>query len=75
MAGITPEIAQSRLDAYLEAEAAVLSGQAIEIDTGAGRRKMTRADLASIQEGIRIWEGRVQRLTRGGLRIREIIPR
>jgi hypothetical protein len=79
MAGITQEIAEARLNDYLNAEAAVLDGQAIEVDTGAGRRRFTLADLDAIQAGIRVWEARVQRLTRaaagGGLRIREVIPR
>lgn len=76
MAGITLEIAEARLTAYLAAEEAVLTGQAYEMDTGGGRRKLTRADLSGIQVGIRLWEGRVQRLTRtGGLIIREVIPK
>lgn len=56
MAGITLEQAQAQLDAYLAAETAVLSGQAYEI---AGR-KMTRADLGAIQQGITTWNDRVK---------------
>lgn len=55
MAGITLTQAQTQLDAYLAAETAVLSGQSYEI---AGR-KLTRADLSSIQEGISLWNSRV----------------
>ena len=55
MAGITLAQAQAQLDAYLAAEVAVLGSQSYEI---AGR-KMTRADLRFIQEGITIWSNRV----------------
>lgn len=68
MAGITLSVAQARLDAYLAAEAAVLTGQSYEI---AGR-KLTRANLSDIQIGIRIWNQRVQSLASGR---RAIVPR
>lgn len=55
MPGITLLQAQTQLDAYLAAETAVLSGQSYEI---AGR-KLTRADLDSIQKGIESWNARV----------------
>lgn len=69
MAGITLLQAQAQLDAYLAAETAVLSGQSYEI---AGR-KLTRANLADIQSGIRIWNQRLQALSPG--RRRAIVPR
>jgi hypothetical protein len=59
MAGITQAQAQTQLDVYLAAEVAVLSGQSYEI---AGR-KLTRADLESIQRGIVLWNSRVVTLT------------
>jgi hypothetical protein len=58
MAGITLAQAQTQLDAYLAAEIAVLSGQSYEI---AGR-KLNRANLAEIQQGITTWNDRVQSL-------------
>ncbi len=58
MAGITLAQAQTQLDAYLAAEIAVLSGQSYEI---AGRR-LNRANLAEIQQGIKTWNERVQSL-------------
>lgn len=64
MAGITVEQAQEQLDAYLEAERAVLAGQSYEI---AGRR-LTRADLKSIQDGIKYWNERVGTLSARGER-------
>jgi hypothetical protein len=54
MAGITLEQAETRLQQYLDAEAAVLTNQEYTI---LGRR-VTRANLAEIQEGIRIWDER-----------------
>jgi phage FluMu protein gp41 len=72
MAGITLTQAQAQLDAYLEAEKAVLSNQAYEI---AGR-KLTRADLSSIQAGIKAWNARVIDLSgaaRGRSRRRTIV--
>jgi Family of unknown function (DUF6148) len=59
MSGITLAQAQSQLDAYLAAETNVLLGQSYEI---AGR-KLTRADLSSIQQGITLWSRRVGDLT------------
>jgi hypothetical protein len=72
MSGITLEKAQSQLDAYLAAEAAVLASQSYEI---AGR-KLTRANLSEIQQGISTWDARVKKLdrsARGSTRARTII--
>lgn len=59
MAGITLLQAQTQLTAYLAAETAVLAGQSYEI---AGR-KLSRADLDSIQTGINTWNARVVTLS------------
>ena len=59
MAGLTLLQAQTQLDAYLAAETAVLTGQSYEI---AGR-KLSRADLDSIQTGIKTWNARVVTLS------------
>lgn len=72
MAGINLSIAQAKLDAYLAAETAVLSGQSYEIEG----RKLVRANLREIQAGIDIWNQRVQRLSaRAGGRSAAIVPR
>lgn len=70
MAGITQAQAESQLSAYLAAETAVLSGQSYEIN---GRR-VTRANLAEIQAGIKIWNERAKSLTRGGLVVKGATP-
>lgn len=72
MAGINEVQAQAQLDAYLAAETAVLSGQSYEI---AGR-KLTRADLGAIQEGVKIWNDRLIALAdkaRGRSRSRTVV--
>ncbi|MBY0243177.1 MAG: hypothetical protein K2X55_28115 [Burkholderiaceae bacterium] len=58
MAGITLARAQAQLENYLNAETAVLAGQSYEI---AGR-KLTRADLQTIQAGITAWDRRCKEL-------------
>lgn len=55
MSGITLAQAQAQLNAYIEAETSVLANQSYEI---AGR-KLTRADLQFIQQGIDAWNRRV----------------
>lgn len=71
MAGITLAIAEARLTEYLTAETKVLAGQKVVIDG----TEMTRANLDAIQKGIEIWNGRVQRLTRSGIAVKQVIPR
>jgi len=73
MAGITLAQAEARLQNYLDAEEKVLLGQAYEI---AGRR-MTRANLQEIREGIKLWDEKVKALSAfasGTPRTRTICP-
>lgn len=56
--GITLVVADARLKEYLAAERRVLDNQAYEIEG----RKLTRADLQQIREGIVFWQGQVDRL-------------
>lgn len=58
MAGITLAQAEARLADYLAAEEAVLARQSYTI----GDRTYTRADLAKIQEGIKLWDDRAKNL-------------
>lgn len=58
MAGITLAQAETQLAAYLTAETAVLSGQSYEFQ---GRR-LTRANLEEIRDGIDAWDRRVKEL-------------
>lgn len=63
MAGITLAQAEAQLTLYLDAEARVLAGQAWEMDTPGGRKKLTRADLDMVQAGVATWDARVKALT------------
>ena len=72
MAGITLAQAQTQLDAYLAAETAILSGQEYEI---AGRR-LRRANLVEVREGVTYWSDKVDELTaKSQRRGRSIVPR
>lgn len=66
MAGIALTTAEAKLTEYLDAETAVLSGQSYSI----GGRSLTRANLREIREGILYWNSMVQRLDRGGIKVR-----
>jgi hypothetical protein len=73
MAGITLAQAEAQLAAYLAAETAVLAGQSYTISG----RTLTRADLASIQAGITLWDQRAKNLGASALgrsRARTIVP-
>lgn len=63
MAGITLEQAQAQLDSWLAASTAVAASQSYEIDTGNGRRKLTRADAEQVQKMIVYWQNQVNLLT------------
>jgi hypothetical protein len=56
--GITLTVAVGRLTQYLTAEEKVLGSQSYEM----GDRKLTRADLKEIREGIAYWQAHVDRL-------------
>lgn len=78
MAGITLEKAQEMLTLWLAAEEAVaVTGQSYTINTGAGSRTLTRANLSEIRTSINYWQQKVSRLEAGrsGPRVRYIAPR
>lgn len=60
MAGITIEIAQARLTAYLTAEEALLTGH---LSVKINNKEFRRSELSQIQEGIKLWNNRVESLT------------
>ena len=78
MAGITLEQAQAQLDAWLAASLAVAQGQAYEIDTGTGRRSLTRVNAEHIDKMITFWQQKVNALTAasagGRRRQRYVVP-
>lgn len=77
MAGWTLSQAQAQLDAWLAASLAVAGSQSYEIDSGNGRRKLTRANAAEIQAQITFWKREVDALTPsagGRRRTRYVVP-
>lgn len=70
MAGITLAQAEAKLTEYLDAESAVLAGQAYSI---AGH-SVTRANLAEIRAGISYWESKVKSTEAGGMKVQGIVP-
>lgn len=70
----TLQDAQRHLDLWLEADAAVATGQSYKI----GTRSLTRADVSEIAERIRFWRKEVNRLEsgrKGGVRVLRAVPR
>lgn len=55
MAGITKQVAQEHLDVWLEAEAAIATGQSYQI----GSRTLTRANLDEVRKTITFWNNKV----------------
>lgn len=72
MAGITLAQAEAQLALYLAAEAAVLAKQSYSISG----RSLTLANLAEIQQGIKLWNERAISLASytGRGRARTIVP-
>lgn len=70
MAGITLAQAEAKLSTWMDAEDKVASGQSYSISG----RSLTRADLGAIRETIDYWDRKVQGLTRGGKRVRQVVP-
>lgn len=79
LAGIDLDTAQTQLDLWIAASAAVAGGQEYEIDTGgAGRRRLRRADAAEIMRMVAYWDRQVKALTSaaggGKRRVTYIVP-
>jgi hypothetical protein len=70
MAGLTSAQWQERLDLYVACEKAILQNQAYSI----GNRSMTRADLAEVRAAISQCNDELVRQSRGGLRVRYLMP-
>jgi hypothetical protein len=54
-----PTDAQNRLQQYLDAEAAILGGQEVRVSVGGTDRTLRMADLAVVQEQIRLLQRQV----------------
>lgn len=77
MAAITLEFAQARLTLWLEAEAALATGQNYSIETGGSKRSLSRVDAGEVRKMVDYWRREVERLTSGSNspRVRLIVPR
>ncbi len=76
MAAITKQVAQQHLDIWLEAEAAIATGQSYQI----GSRQLTRANLTEVRKTIDYWSEKVQAAenmeqARGRNRAYRFVPR
>lgn len=74
MSWITIEKARERLQMWLDAEAAVATGQSYRI----GSRSLTRASLADIRQQINFWRNEVAKLESGrgsGARVMRAVPK
>lgn len=74
MSWITIEEARAKLQMWLEAEAAVATGQSYKI----GTRSLTRASLSDIRQQISFWRNEVAKLESGrgsGMRVFRAVPR
>lgn len=67
------QTAQKHLEAWLEAELAISTGQNYRI----GTRWLTRADLSDVRQQIKFWRNEVIRLQEGrrGMRVMRVVPR
>lgn len=76
MGAWTLEVAKKHLNAWLEAEIVVSTGQSYQI----GSRQLQRANLGQIKEQIKFWQNEVEKLERkskrrGINRVIGVIPR
>ena len=63
MAGIDLTTAETKLALWLDAEAAIATGQSFRLDSMGSSRQMTRANLSEVRAQIEYWETKVKRLT------------
>ncbi|MCL6456502.1 MAG: DUF6148 family protein [Gorillibacterium sp.] len=74
MGAWTLQEARQHLQAWMNAELAVSTGQRYRI----GTRELTRADLGEITKRIQFWSNEVTRLEKGresGARVLRVVPR
>ena len=67
---ITLAQAEAKLELWMAADDAVATGQSYSI----GTRALTRANSREIRDNISFWADQVNKLTRGGIRVRGATP-
>lgn len=74
MAAWDLDTAKNHLEAWLQAELAISTGQSYQI----GTKRLTRADLREVREQIRFWRNEVAKLSsgrNGPRRVMRVVPR
>lgn len=71
---ITLAQAEAKLVLILAAYDKAVAAQSYSISSGGGGRSTSRQDLDSLEKAISFWEKKVERLTRGGIRVRGVVP-
>lgn len=71
MSEINLERAKKHLNAWLDAELAVSTGQSYRL----GTRQLNRANLSEIRKQIQFWRNEVTSLSGKNRRVRRIVPR
>jgi hypothetical protein len=71
MAGITIEIAEARLQHWLDIETRM---NHVKVSQGSDQQRLEHFDPEQVQKQIVFWSDRVARLSRTGLRTMQVIP-
>ena len=71
---ITLEQAQAKLDYWMNLQEEAAKSQSYSFETGGFRRQKAMADMDKISDQVKLWEWRVDRLSRGGMRVRRVVP-
>lgn len=71
---MTLEQAQTKLDYWMNLQEEAAKSQSYNFESGGFRRQKAMADLERISEQVKIWEWRVDRLSRGGMQVRRAVP-
>lgn len=70
MAGITQAQAQAMLDALIAAVPDTSGALAVSV----GGKTVTYRSMEEINKAIDFWDARVKKLSRGGIRVRGVVP-
>lgn len=69
MSNVTLELLKTRLQRYLEAEAAILRGAEYQL----GDRRLRRPDLSAVRAAIKDLEDEIAMLERSGGRVKRVV--
>lgn len=75
MVDISQAHAETRLQAWLDAEATLTTVGSYSISTGSSSRTLTKRDLPEIRAQIDYWYRLANRAERGGLKVSRVVTR